>query len=118
MRRRRCRFWLPIEATNRDSQYSRVSKVPLPSQRYKEFLQLAWPRKAMVMEPILRFDLNVILQWATQLKPEAIFIGIESHRKCSLEEPSPSEVQELHKELQNLGFKTYDKAKFKYRDVF
>jgi len=27
-------------------------------------------------------------------------------------------VEELHKELRNLGFKTYDKAKFKYRDVF
>jgi hypothetical protein len=104
--------------TNRDSQYSRVSKAPVPSQRFQDFLQLAWPRKALVMEPILSFDLNVILQWATKLKPEAIIIGLESKRECTLEEPSTSQVQELHKELKNLGFKTYDKAEFKYRDVF
>ena len=104
--------------TNRDSQYSGVSKAPLPSQRYHDFLQLAWPRKALVMEPILDFDLNIILHWATTLKPEAIFIGLESKRKCTLEEPSTSELQELHKELQNLGFKTYDKAEFKYHHVF
>lgn len=104
--------------TNRDSQYLGVSKAPLPSQRFQDFLQLAWPRKALVMEPILKFDLDIVLQWATELKPEAIFIGIESKRKCTLEEPSTSQVQELHRELQNLGFRTYDKAKFKYRDVF
>jgi hypothetical protein len=104
--------------TNRDSGYSAVSKAPLPSQRFQDFLQLAWPRKAMVMEPILQFDLNVTLQWATALKPEAIFIGFESKRKCSLQEPTPAEVEQLHRELQNLGFRTYDKTKFKYRDVF
>lgn len=104
--------------TNRDSGYSRISKAPPPSQRFQDFSQLAWPRKAMVMEPILNFDLDIILRWATKLKPEAIFIGRESKRKCTLEEPSPPQVEELHRELQKLGFKTYDKAKFKYRDVF
>lgn len=104
--------------TNEDSVYSGVSKAPLPSQRFQDFLQLAWPRKAMVMEPILKFDLNTIKQWAMTLQPEAIFIGLESKRKCTLEEPSPSEVQDLYIELQKLGFMTYDKTKFKYRDVF
>jgi hypothetical protein len=105
--------------TNRDSGYSAVSKAPLPSQRFKDFLQLAWPRKAMVMEPILKFDLDIIKQWAMQLKPEVIFIGLESDRKCKdLVEPSLSEVEELHRELGKLGFETHDKAKCKYRDVF
>lgn len=105
--------------TNRNSRYRRVSKAPLPSQRFQDFLQLAWPRKAMVMEPILKFDLNIIKQWAKALKPEAIFIGLESKRKCKkLVEPSPSEVRDLHRELRKLGFSTYDKKKFKYRDVF
>jgi hypothetical protein len=104
--------------TNRDSGYSAVSKAPLPSQRFQDFLKLAWPRKAMVMEPILQFDLEIIKQWAMALKPEAIFIGFESKRKCNLREPTPSEVEDLHRELQNLGFSTYDKAEFKYRDVF
>ena len=104
--------------TNRDSQYSEVSKAPLPSQRFHDFLQLAWDRKALVMEPILDFDLNVILEWAEKLKPEAIFIGFESKRKCILPEPLPSKVVDLHKELQGLGLKTYDKTIFKYKDVF
>jgi hypothetical protein len=104
--------------TNRDSVYSGVSRAPLPSQRFQDFLQLAWFRKALVMEPILKFDVKVVLQWAMELKPEAVFIGLESKRKCILQEPSPSEVQNLHSELQKLGFRTYDKAKVKYRDVF
>jgi hypothetical protein len=103
--------------TNRDSVRA-VSKAPLPSQRFQDFLQLDWPRKALVMEPIFDFDSHVILEWANQLKPEAIFIGLESHRKCTLIEPSISKVEELHKELRNLGFKTYDKAQFKYHHVF
>ena len=41
----------------------------------------------------------------------------ESKRKCILVKPSPSQVQDLHRELQDLGFKTYDKTEFKYRDV-
>jgi hypothetical protein len=104
--------------TNRDSKYSEVSKAPLPSQRFRDFLQLAWDRKALVMEPILDFDLNVILEWAKKLKPEAIFIGFESKRKCILPEPSHLKVSDLHKELQGLGLKTYDKTIFKYKDVF
>jgi hypothetical protein len=104
--------------TNRDSQYSGVSKAPLPSQRFHDFLQLAWDRKALVMEPILDFDLNVILEWAKKLKPEAIFIGFESKRKCNLHEPSHLKVSNLCKELQGLGLKTYDKTQFKYKDVF
>ena len=71
------------------------------------------------MKPILKFDLDIIKQWAMQLKPEVIFIGLESDRKCKdLVEPSLSEVEELHRELGKLGFETHDKAKCKYRDVF
>ena len=104
--------------TNRDSQYSGISKAPLPSQRFNDFLKLNWPRKALVMEPIMDFDLDIILEWAKELKPEAIFIGFESHGKCKLPEPSPSKVLNLHKELQALGLRTYDKKEFKYKDVF
>ena len=104
--------------TNRDSKYSEVSKAPLPSQRFRDFLQLAWDRKALVMEPILDFDLYVILEWAKKLNPEAIFIGFESKRKCILPEPSDLKVLDLHKELKGLGLETCDKAEKKYKDVF
>jgi hypothetical protein len=104
--------------TNRDSQYSWVSKAPLPSQRFQDFLKLDWDRKALVMEPILDFDLNVILDWAKKLNPEAVFIGFESKRKCKLTEPSDFKVLNLHKELRGLGLKTYAKSQFKYKDVF
>lgn len=104
--------------TNRASVCAEVSKASLPSQRFQDFLQLDWHRKALVMEPILKFDLDVVLDWASRLNPEAIFIGLESKRKCKLQEPSASDVQRLHRELRNLGFRTYDKAEFKYRDVF
>jgi hypothetical protein len=104
--------------TNRDSVCAEISKAPLPSQRFQDFLQLDWPRKALVMEPILDFDLDVILEWATKLKPEPIMIGSVNGGKRNLPEPSPSKVLELHRQLQGLGFKTYDKKDFKYLNVF
>jgi hypothetical protein len=104
--------------TNRDSQYPGISKAPLPSQRYRDFLRIDWGRKAMVIEPILKFDLDVVLDWTTKLNPEVVLIGLESQRKCILEEPTTSQVQQLHDELRKIGFETYDKAEFKYRDDF
>jgi hypothetical protein len=98
--------------------YPGVTKAPPVAKRFDDFLQLPWPRKALVMEPVLNFDVEVIEDWAKRLKPEAIFIGFESKRKCNLIEPSSSKVVALHKRLQGLGFKTYDKARFKYKDVF
>jgi hypothetical protein len=101
--------------TNRDFP---VSKAPSASQRFENFLGLDWKRKALVMEPILDFDLKVILDWAKKLAPEAIFVGFESKRKCNLVEPSVQKVADLHRELRNLGLKTFDKSEYKYRDVF
>jgi hypothetical protein len=95
-----------------------ISKAPSTSQRCEDFLGLNWKRKALVMEPILDFDLKVILDWAKMLSPEAIFIGFESKRKCNLVEPSLQKVTDLHRELRKVGFKTFDKSEFKYRDVF
>ena len=104
--------------TNRDSICAEVSKAPLPSLRFQDFLHLDWPRKALVMEPIIDFDLDVIVEWVTKLKPETIMIGSASKGRRNLPEPSHLKVLELHKELQGLGFKTYDKKDFKYLNVF
>lgn len=72
----------------------------------------------MTMEPILKFDLGIIKQWAMALKPEVIFTGFDSKHQYPLPEPSLSEVQDLHTEVQNLGIRIYDKKDFKYRDVY
>jgi len=48
--------------TNRDSGYRKVSKAPLPSKRYKQFLELDYPRKVVTIEPVMDFDLEVFSQ--------------------------------------------------------
>jgi hypothetical protein len=43
--------------TNRDAGYREISKAPLPTQRYEDFLNVKWPRKIITIEPILDFDI-------------------------------------------------------------
>jgi hypothetical protein len=38
--------------TNRDEGYREISKAPLPSQRYRQFKSLDYPRKVVTIEPV------------------------------------------------------------------
>jgi uncharacterized Fe-S cluster-containing radical SAM superfamily protein len=80
--------------TNRDE--SVVSKAPVPSERYRQFKSLDYPRKAVTIEPIMDFDLEIFADWIRQLRVEYVWLGYNSHPgSVALPEPSSEKFQEF-----------------------
>ncbi|MCJ7813110.1 hypothetical protein MUP95_07330, partial [bacterium] len=90
--------------TNRDSGYRKVSKAPLPSERYRQFLNLRYPRKVLTIEPVMDFDINVFSRWIIDLRPAYVYLGYNSRPKqVQLPEPSEGKLRELIRTLSELG---------------
>jgi len=86
--------------TNRDEGYSDISKAPLPSIRYKDFLDLNWKRKIVTIEPIMDFDFDVFIEMIREISPEAAYLGFNSKSdKVKLPEPSSGKFWKLAEEL-------------------
>ena len=80
--------------TNRDQ--PAVSKAPVPSERYRQFKSLDYPRKVVTIEPVMDFDLDVFAGWIRELRVEYVWLGFNSHPKSvKLPEPEPEKVQEF-----------------------
>jgi hypothetical protein len=82
--------------TNRDKGYAAVSKAPVPTERYRQFTNLDWPRKVVTVEPLLDFDLAVFTDWLTTLRPEYVWLGYNSRpAQVTLPEPEETKVRDL-----------------------
>lgn len=69
------------------------SKSPCPVERYFAFKDL--PAQKMVsIEPIMDFDLDEIVSWMQEIKPEFVSIGADSQHH-DLPEPSGEKVKAL-----------------------
>jgi len=88
--------------TNRDKGYNLISKAPVPTKRYKDFLELKYPRKIVTIEPIMDFDVDIFSGWILSIKPEYIWIGYNSRpEKIQLPEPSKEKVEQFINILKN-----------------
>lgn len=86
--------------TNRDKGYDKISKAPVPSKRYRQFLALKYPRKVVTIEPVMNFDVKTFAKWILKIKPEYVWLGFNSKNKSvSLPEPSIEKVQRFIKIL-------------------
>jgi len=83
--------------TNRD--YN-ISKAPISSQRYLDFLSIKYPRKMVSIEPILDFDLDEFLMWIKRIKPEFVSLGADS-KNNNLQEPSSDKIKNLIKGIKD-----------------
>lgn len=82
--------------TNRDIGYKTISKAPVPSIRYKQFLELNYPHKILTVEPIMDFDLKEFVKMIIDLKPELVHMGVNSrHKSLQLLEPTPKKFEQL-----------------------
>jgi len=90
--------------TNRDSGYSVFSRAPLPSQRYQDFLKIRHPLKIVTVEPVMDFDVDVMIDWVENIRPCMIWLGFDSKHTGMLPEPSIDKVRGLHWELSRKGF--------------
>jgi hypothetical protein len=96
--------------TNRDEGYEKISKAPRPSVRFRDFLELDYPRKVVTIEPIMGFDQEVFLSWIIQIKPEYVWIGYNSRPKSvRLPEPSLEKPKEFIKALKDNGIEVRGK---------
>jgi hypothetical protein len=85
--------------TNEDEGYRLISTAPLPSIRYRDFLKIKHPHKFVTVEPILEFDMDVLVEWIGEINPERVYLGYDS-KNCSLPEPELAKTQELKKRLE------------------
>jgi len=103
--------------TNRDEGYRDISKAPLPTMRFHDFLDLEYSRKVVTIEPVLDFDLEIFLTWMRLLKDqetlEYVWFGFDS-KNCGLPEPSTEKAQRFVDELQSYGIEVRGKT---LRDV-
>lgn len=91
--------------TNRD--YN-LSKAPAPSLRAANLLMIQHPHKFVSIEPIMDFDLDIIVQWMTIIKPDIIEIGADNHRK-NLSEPMGLDVDDLIRRLKDKDLNVIEK---------
>lgn len=101
--------------TNRDEGYELISKAPVPSVRFRDFLGLDYPRKVVTIEPVIDFDLNEFLEWMMALKDqgslEYIWYGYNSNPdKVQLPEPSEEKAQEFVDLLKEAGVEVRGKS--------
>lgn len=99
--------------TNRDKGYRNISKAPLPTTRFQDFLDLEYPRKVVTIEPVLDFDPEIFLTWMRLLKDqgtlEYVWFGFDS-KNCGLPEPSTEKSQRFVDELQAYGIEVRGKT--------
>ncbi len=67
--------------TNRDEGYDKISKAPSPSKRYGDFLHIKHKFKMLTLEPMLKFDLPIMLEWINNIRPDFIWIGTDYANK-------------------------------------
>ena len=100
--------------TNRDAGYGygAISKAPLPTERYKQFLNLQFPRKVVTIEPVMDFDLDIFTSWIKNINPEYVWLGYNSKpNSVKLPEPSYKKFVAFATNLINAGIK------IKYKNV-
>jgi len=89
--------------TNRGDLPEGISKAPKPSQRYKDFVKVNHPLKMVTIEPVIDFDLDVMIDWVENINPCMVWLGYDSG-KNKLPEPELEKVKNLHWELAKKGF--------------
>ena len=82
--------------TNRDDIYQafHISRAPPPSRRMHAMEKLDWDRKFVSMEPVLEFDVDVVLNWLGKVQPEVLYVGYDNYG-YRLPEPRLSKVLEF-----------------------
>lgn len=83
---------------SRYCEYGQISKAPDPYHRYLDFKNVDHPRKAVVVEPILSFDLGKFVSRIRDIKPQIVYVGYDNHH-CGLPEPTSAETIALIEEL-------------------
>lgn len=77
------------------------TNAPSPALRYATLASHPHRLKFLSIEPVMDFDLDVMVRWAKNIKPAIIEIGADNHG-YSLPEPPWEKVRELLKALRKI----------------
>lgn len=77
-----------------DIYYPLISKAPKPYMRAYHFYFIKHPRKVITIEPILKFNPVVFLEWIKNIGPERVYIGYDT-KKNKLPEPKLTDTLKL-----------------------
>jgi len=89
--------------TNRAELTRRFSKAPDPEKRFRDMYNLAldWPLTHISIEPIMDFDLDVMLDWIERIEPMKVSVGYDNYGN-RLPEPPLSKTLELIRHLREM----------------
>lgn len=85
--------------TNRD--VSKFSKAPSERWRFETLLEVNGKRFISI-EPVMDFELGILITWIEKLKPEIVEIGGDNYGH-NLPEPSSNKIKELISCMETLG---------------
>lgn len=88
--------------------YNEISLAPYPEKRYNAMLKLNC-RKAVTIEPILNFDIDVMVKWIKDINPEFCWVGYDNHDH-HLPEPPLEKTLELIAKLREAGIDVREKS--------
>lgn len=75
-----------------------ISRAPQPVERLEAMALLGHRYKALVIEPILDFDLSLLVYWVRRIKPVFVVVGYDNYGH-KLPEPRLEKTMELIDEL-------------------
>jgi len=76
--------------------------APCTSERYLAMRDIVIRPKMVSIEPIMDFDLDVMVRWMQEIKPQFISIGANTNWKVKLPEPSSDKVKALIEALKDI----------------
>jgi len=94
--------------TNRDEDYGEISAAPTPSERYRQFLNLDFPQKFLMLDPLMDFDVHVFAEWIIRINPQLVYVGSNRHpSKLLLPDPFSDKTNALFRTIECAGIKIY-----------
>jgi hypothetical protein len=76
--------------------------------RYLAMKESGHPRKSVTHEPIMDFDVDTMVKWDVEIKPEVVWVGYDSHG-CGLPEPPVEKFDLLVEKLKEAGLRVIKK---------
>lgn len=96
--------------TNRNVLAKKWSQAPAPSLRYKAMAAIKSKRKFLSIEPIMEFDLPMMIKWIKDINPIIVEIGYNNYQRFRLPEPPLSKTKQLIKRIQKMGMTVKEKT--------
>ena len=91
---------LVLGATIESNRPYRMSRAPTPFDRYRSMAGLQYRNKLISIEPIMDFDLDILVGWLKDIDPTIVYVGYDNYNN-GLPEPSLAKTIELVSKLED-----------------